>query len=135
MNLFPVAAEGLRWGKGVKVIVPGGIVWDDLRWEEVKPKVWRKIFVGERLMMILYHFGPGCRWPEEKHEAEQGGYILKGKILLRLPDEGREVVLGPGQGYWIESKRPHAWEVLDEEVILMDIFSPPRIELLGQEER
>lgn len=86
-------------------------------------------------MMILYRFGPGCRWPEEQHEAEQGGYILKGRILLRLPDERREVVLGPGQGYWIASKKPHAWEVLDEEVMLMDIFAPPRFELLGQEER
>lgn len=113
----------------------GGIVWDDLRWEDVSRQVSRKVFVGERLMMVLYRFGPGCRWPEEKHEAEQGGYILKGKIVLLLPDENQEVLLGPGQGYWIASNKRHAWKVLDEEVILMDIFSPPRFEFLGQKER
>jgi quercetin dioxygenase-like cupin family protein len=116
------------------MVEPGEIGWDDLRWEEVSHQVSRKVFVGERLMMILYRFGPRCRWPEENHEAEQGGYILKGKILLRLPDENREVLLGPGQGYWIASKKPHAWKVMDEEVILMDVFTPPRFELLGQKE-
>jgi quercetin dioxygenase-like cupin family protein len=110
----------------------GAISWDDVRWEELSPQVSRKVFVGERLMMILYRFGPACRWPEERHEAEQGGYILKGRIVLRLPDESREVVLGPGQGYWIGSNRAHAWEVVEEEVLLMDVFSPPRFELLGQ---
>jgi quercetin dioxygenase-like cupin family protein len=116
-------------------VLTGGIVWGDLKWEEVNSQVSRKVFVGERLMMVLYRFAPGCRWPEEKHEAEQGGYILKGKIILRIPDENREVLLGPGQGYWVASNSRHAWKVLDEEVILMDVFSPPRFELLGEKER
>jgi quercetin dioxygenase-like cupin family protein len=113
----------------------GGIVWDDLRWEEVNDQISRKVFVGERLMMILYRFRPGSQWPEEKHEAEQGGYILKGKMVLRLPDENREVFLGPAQGYWIPSSKPHSWKVLDEEVLLVDVFSPPRFELRDQKHR
>jgi len=115
--------------------VTGGILWDDLRWEEVSHQISRKVFVGDRLMMILYRFQPGSHWPEEKHEAEQGGYILKGRIVLRLPDENREVLLGAAQGYWIPSKKPHSWKVLDEEVLLMDVFSPPRFELTDQKQR
>jgi hypothetical protein len=40
------------------------------------------------------------------------------------------MLLGPGDGYLIESNRAHSWKVLDEEVRLVDVFSPPRNELI-----
>lgn len=83
-------------------------------------------------MMVLYRFEGNQEWPEETHEAEQGGYIIKGKILLRLPGEDREVVLGPGDGYLIASHKRHSWKVLDEEVVLVDFFTPPRKELMTE---
>jgi quercetin dioxygenase-like cupin family protein len=106
--------------------------WDRLPWEEVKENIYRKVVMGDRMMMVLYRFDAPQEWPEEEHEATQGGYIIKGKILLRLPEEGREMVLGPGDGYLIESYKRHSWKVLVEDVVLVDFFSPPRKELMKE---
>lgn len=106
--------------------------WEQLPWEEVKENISRKLVMGDRMMMVLYRFEGTQEWPEETHEAEQGGYIIKGKILLRLPEDDREVVLGPGDGYLIASHKRHSWKVLDEEVVLVDFFTPPRKELMTE---
>lgn len=87
--------------------------------------------MGKRLMMIYYRFQPFQQWPAETHPAEQGGYVLKGNILLRLENEKQELKLGPGDGYLIASNRKHSWQVLDKEVLLVDFFSPPRSELIN----
>jgi quercetin dioxygenase-like cupin family protein len=82
---------------------------------------------GDRLMMVMYRFAPNQAWPEEVHEAEQGGYLLEGGIELALPARGKKLVLGAGDGYLIPSRIPHSWRV-PEETILIDFFSPPRRE-------
>lgn len=106
--------------------------WDQMPWEEVIQGVSRRVVMGERMMMVYYRFEPNLEWPEERHEAEQGGYIVKGRILLRLPDEDKEVTLGQGDGYLIPSMKPHSWRILDQEVILVDFFTPPRQELMKE---
>lgn len=106
--------------------------WRQIQWETVNENISRKVISGKRLMMIYYRFQPHQRWPAETHAAEQGGYIIKGKIILRLDDEKKELQLGPGDGYLIASNRKHSWQVLDEEVLLVDFFSPPRHELFHQ---
>jgi quercetin dioxygenase-like cupin family protein len=108
------------------------VKWDQIPWEEVNQNISRKVIIGNNLMMVLYQFQPFQEWPAEKHKAEQSGYIIKGKILLRLPDEQQEMLLGPGDGYLIESHKNHSWKVVDEEVVLIDFFSPPRQELMHQ---
>jgi hypothetical protein len=70
----------------------------------------------------LIRIRPG---PAEVHEAEQGGYILQGKIELSLPAEGKKIILGPGDGYLIGTKVAHSWETLGEETVLLDVFTPP----------
>jgi quercetin dioxygenase-like cupin family protein len=104
--------------------------WRQIPWETVNENISRKLVTGKHLMMILYRFQPHQEWPTETHAAEQSGYIIEGSIILRLPDDSQEMVLGPGDGYLIESNRAHSWKVLDEEVLLIDVFSPPRNELI-----
>ncbi|MBW1973778.1 MAG: hypothetical protein DRG20_02150 [Deltaproteobacteria bacterium] len=106
------------------------IKWDQIEWEIVNENISRKVVIREKIMMVMYKFKPNVVWPEEKHEAEQGGYIIDGKIILRLPDEKKEVLLSKGDGYLIGSNMSHSWETLDEDVIFIDIFSPPRKELI-----
>ena len=106
----------------------GGFHWSEIPWERVNESIDRRVVLGDRLMMVMYRFAPDQTWPEEVHEAEQGGYILKGRIELSLPAQGEKHSLGPGDGYRIPSWTPHSWSVL-EETILIDFFSPPRREL------
>ena len=106
------------------------IKWSEMNWEEVNEHISRKLVMKDNLMMVLYRFNPHQAWPVEIHEAEQGGYILQGKIELNLPAEEKQILLGPGDGYLIGTNIPHSWKNLAEETILLDIFSPPRKELL-----
>ena len=107
-----------------------GIKWSEMNWEEVNDHIRRKVVMKDRLMMVLYRFGPYQVWPVETHRAEQGGYVLRGKIELSLPLSRKKTLLRPGDGYLIATNIPHSWKTLEEETILLDIFSPPRKELL-----
>ena len=113
-----------------EIAKPTWILWDQIPWEEVNEKISRKLVIRDRMMMVMYRFEPHTVWPEEKHEAEQGGHIIAGRVELTLPSEGKKVILGPGDGYSIGSNVPHAWKTLDEQFLFIDIFSPPREELL-----
>lgn len=103
--------------------------WDEVEWDHFHPQVSRKVLMGEKFMMVMYRFDKGLTWPPERHEAEQGGYIVKGKVRSTI--EGNANILGPGDSYLIESNALHVSEFL-EETILIDIFSPPRAYLLEE---
>lgn len=110
--------------------MPYWIKWDEMEWEGVSEHVSRKVVIREKMMMVMYRFRSYAVWPKEIHEAEQGGYIIKGRIELNLPAQRRRILLGPGDGYLIGSNIPHFWKTLEEETILIDIFSPPRKNLI-----
>ncbi len=107
--------------------MPKKIVWDEIPWEPVNKDVSRKVIMGDHLMMVLYRFGAGLTWPEERHVSEQGGYILKGKVEFH--SGGTTLELGPGESYFIESNVPHYTHFV-EETILIDVFAPPRKNLM-----
>ena len=73
----------------------GGIQWAQMPWESVKDGVERRMVIGGRVMMVMYHFGPRQAWPEEVHEAEQGGYVITGSIELTLPASGTRSMYPP----------------------------------------
>ena len=103
------------------------IVWDDIEWEPVTDEVSRKVIMGDNMMMVLYKFVKGCIWPMERHEAEQCGYVVKGKIEFNTGNQ--TLTLTAGDSYMIGSMAGHESHYL-EETILVDIFSPPRKELM-----
>jgi len=113
-------------------MTPYWIKWDERPWEPVNDQISRKMVIRDRMMMVLYRFAPGLAWPEERHEAEQCGYIIRGRLELTLPDDGTVVVLGPGDGYHLASMVPHSWKTLEEEALFVDVFSPPRTALIDQ---
>jgi len=107
-----------------------GIKWKKMKWEKVNKHICRKVVRKNHIMMVMYRLDPHQVWPLEIHEAEQGGYVFKGKVELSLPAIRKRIILRAGDGYLIESNAPHSWKTLEEETILLDIFSPPRKELL-----
>jgi quercetin dioxygenase-like cupin family protein len=111
-------------------MIPYWIKWDEFPWEHVNDQIDRKVVVRDRLMMVMYRFAPHLAWPEERHEAEQGGYIIRGSLELTLPDENKTIVLHSGDGYLIASMARHSWRTLDDGALFVDVFSPPRAELM-----
>ena len=107
--------------------MPQKVVWNQMEWEPVTDEVSRKVIMGSNMMMVLYKFAEGCEWPLEQHKAEQCGYILKGRI--EFTTEGKTLTLNAGDSYMIESMAPHQ-SLFTEETILIDLFSPPRKNLM-----
>jgi len=89
--------------------------------------VRRTLSHGDRTMLCEITLAKGAILPEHRHEHEQVGYMVRGRMLLRIADEEREVAAG--DGYLIPSNVLHAVTALADSVAI-DIFSPPRKEYL-----
>ncbi|HEY0292514.1 MAG TPA: cupin domain-containing protein [Hansschlegelia sp.] len=62
---------------------------------------------GRSLQILKERYEPGAssgRVPLT-HEGEEGGIILSGRLEVSVDDERR--ILGPGDAYYFESRRPH----------------------------
>jgi transcriptional regulator with XRE-family HTH domain len=62
---------------------------------------------GRELQLLLERYEPGSDTGPElyRHEAEEAGLVLKGRLELTVEDE--VFILGPGDAYYFDSRRPH----------------------------
>lgn len=84
---------------------------------------------GKRQMSILYEtYPPGQDTGPEllSHEGEEGGIVVAGQLEVTV---GAEVaLLGPGDGYYFNSRRPHRFRNPgDSDCILVTANSPPSV--------
>lgn len=94
---------------------------------EVTPGVYLSQLAGGEEMSIQHvRMESGGRVPEHEHHHEQLGFVYQGEQTFILAD-GEEVTAGPGESYWLEGHEVHAAENQgDEEMLAIDVFSPPR---------
>jgi len=62
---------------------------------------------GRTLQMLKECYQPGADTGKIPlvHEGEEGGIVLSGRLEVTVDDERR--ILGPGDAYYFESRRPH----------------------------
>ena len=62
---------------------------------------------GRSLQILKECYQPGAYTGKVPlvHEGEEGGIVLSGRLEVTVDDERR--VLGPGDAYYFESRRPH----------------------------
>ena len=85
-----------------------------------------QLAVGERMSIQHLRMEPGGRVPMHSHHHEQLGFVYRGTQTFVFEDDV-EVDVEPGESYVLESEEPHAAENQgDEEMLAIDIFSPPR---------
>ncbi|NDW03936.1 cupin domain-containing protein [Jiella pacifica] len=62
---------------------------------------------GRALQILKECYQPGADTGKVplSHEGEEGGVILSGRLEVTVDDERR--ILGPGDAYYFESRRPH----------------------------
>jgi len=81
----------------------------------------------DRQMCIMREImAPGSDTGEEMlcHDGEEGGVVIQGALELTVGD--RVEVLGPGEGYYFESSRPHRFRnVGDDELVIVSANTPP----------
>lgn len=88
----------------------------------------RKILsFSENMMIVELEFEKGAIGALHRHEHEQIGYIVSGK--LELNDEGKKTVLSGGDSYYMAPGEEHGVTAL-EETKMVDIFTPMRKDFL-----
>jgi quercetin dioxygenase-like cupin family protein len=83
---------------------------------------------GERTLMTEFILDRGSLLPEHSHPYEQTGYLVSGRIILRIGNARQEML--PGGSWNIPSGVPHGAEILEDSVAL-EIFSPAREDYLA----
>jgi quercetin dioxygenase-like cupin family protein len=102
--------------------------WSSIPVEQLEPGIERQMIVGENLMICRLRIAPKVVTPAHDHPHEQMTIVERGRALFTIGDEQRIASAGDvlhfPPGTW------HGATMLEEEVILVDIFSPIREDFL-----
>lgn len=115
--------------EGLKELFPLHTDWTRVPVEKLEPGIERQMVVGENLMICRLRLAPHVVTPAHDHPHEQMTIVERGRVLFTLGNEQREASAGDVLHF-----PPGAWHgatMLDEEVILIDIFSPIRKDFLS----
>ena len=113
----------------IQELQPKHTDWSSVPVEQLEPGVERQMIVGETLMICRLRFGPHVVTPAHDHPHEQMTIVECGKVLFTIGDQQR--VAQAGDVLHFPSGTWHGATMLDEEVILVDIFSPIREDFLS----
>src|SRR5215216_1406223 len=103
--------------------------WSSIPVERPSEGIERQMVVGERLMMCRFRFAPLLVTPEHSHPHEQMTIVEKGRVRFFI--EGEERIAGPGDVLHFPPNCWHGATMMDEEVVLIDIFSPVREDFIN----
>ena len=103
--------------------------WRGILSERIGEGVDRQMVVGERLMMCRLTLQPHVDTPVHSHPHEQMTLIERGRVRFTI--DGSTRVVGAGDVLHFPSNVAHGATMLDEEVVLIDIFTPIREEFLA----
>jgi quercetin dioxygenase-like cupin family protein len=104
--------------------------WETIPFENIGEGIERQMIVGEKMMICRLRFAPNTVTPAHEHPHEQMTIVEKGKVLFTLGDEQK--VVQAGDVLHFPSNFWHGATMLDEEVILIDVFSPIREDFLNK---
>jgi len=113
---------------GTKAVPHQSWNWDTILRETIAPGVVRQMIHGATLMICRLTFAPGTVTAAHDHVHEQMTMVEKGRV--RFVTGSEEKVFGPGDVLLFPSGFWHGATMLDNEVVLIDIFSPIREDFL-----
>lgn len=102
--------------------------WENIPFEQIAEGIERQMIVGEKLMICRLRFAPFVVTPEHDHPHEQMTIVEKGRVRFFI--EGEEKIAKSGDVLHFPSNCWHGATMLDEEVVLIDIFTPIREDFL-----
>jgi quercetin dioxygenase-like cupin family protein len=98
--------------------------WDDVPARRIAEGIERQIIIGERLMICRLTLGPRVDTPVHSHPHEQMTLVERGRVRFTI--SGRERLATAGDVLHFPPNVVHGATMLDEEVVLIDIFTPIR---------
>ena len=102
--------------------------WASIPVERVNENITRQTFHGDRLMVCRLVLAPNTVTPVHTHVHEQITLVERGRADFFV--EGDKRPASAGDVLLFPSNIQHGATMLDEEVVLIDIFSPPREDFL-----
>jgi quercetin dioxygenase-like cupin family protein len=102
--------------------------WTKIKVEHPAPGIKRQMVVGQNVMMVRFTFEPFLVTPEHTHPHEQMTLVIKGRVKFFV--NGIERIVSAGDVLHFPPRLRHGATMLDEEVELIDIFSPIREDFL-----
>ncbi len=107
--------------------------WHEIPREKLSQGIERQMLWGEKAMICRFIIDPHVEIRTHTHESEQYTMILKGRALIKL--DGIERELKEGDIVYIPLNKPHGIKVLDEGLIALDVFCPPRKDFIDGSDR
>jgi quercetin dioxygenase-like cupin family protein len=104
--------------------------WASIPVDRPSEGIERQMVVGNNLMVCRFRFAPLLVTPEHSHPHEQVSLVVKGRVRFFI--EGEERIASPGDVLHFPPDCWHGATMMDEEVELIDIFSPIREDFLGK---
>lgn len=103
---------------------------DEKEWQDLGGGVGRKVMVwNDDLMAVAVRFAKGAVGTPHAHDIHtQIGYIAAGSFEVTAGAEKR--VLKAGDAYFAEKNVLHGAVALEENSIIVDIFTPKRADFL-----
>ena len=105
--------------------------WESVPKERIAEGIERQMIIGDQLMICRLRFDPFVDTPAHDHPHEQFTLVERGRVRFIIGDQERIAEAGDvlhfPSGCW------HGATMLDEEVVLVDIFTPLREDFLNQE--
>lgn len=102
--------------------------WEAIPVEPIAPGIERRKVWGERLMVCRLRFDPYVVTAVHTHPHEQITLVERGRAVFTV--EGQERLATAGDVLMFPPHVPHGARMLDEEVVLIDIFTPVREDFL-----
>jgi unsaturated pyranuronate lyase len=106
------------------------IKWDALEPFEMVPGLTFQPVIGDKVMANFVTFEPNTEAPVHWHDEEQITYVIDGELEFEVAGEVR--TLRRGDAVVIPPGVPHGARTHDEGCLEVDVFHPPRQQLLAQ---
>ncbi len=103
--------------------------WSSIPVERPAEGIERQMMVGELMMICRFRFAPFLVTPEHEHPHEQMSIVVSGRVRFFV--EGEERIAVPGDVLHFPPNCRHGATMMDEEVVLLDIFSPVREDFIN----
>ncbi|MDQ4121720.1 MAG: cupin domain-containing protein [Acidobacteriota bacterium] len=105
--------------------------WSKIPVEKTAEGIERQMVVGQNIMVCRFRFAPFVVTAEHSHPHEQITLVMQGKVKFII--SGDERIVRAGDVLHFPSNNRHGATMLDEEVVLIDIFSPIREDFLNKD--
>ncbi len=103
--------------------------WSDVAVEQPAEGIERRMVWGRQLMVCRLRFAPRVVTAVHTHPHEQITLVESGRVLFTL--DGEERVASAGDVLHFPPNVLHGATMLEDEVVLVDIFSPVREDFLA----